>query len=150
MLASYLDQMNLSQRWTLLKLATGGMRVGLSARMAQLAIAEYYRRDIAEIEEIWPLLSPPYAELFDWLEGRTDRPSARGRAVFRPMMLAHPVDDASLDALSCDDWQIEWKWDGTHRLVGDGVVQLFSRSGDDMSASFPELVAPMGWKVRWQ
>ncbi len=64
-LASYLDQMNLSQRWTLLKLATGGMRVGLSARMARLAIAEYYRRDIAEIEEIWPLLSPPYAELFD-------------------------------------------------------------------------------------
>ena len=147
-LASYLDQMNLSQRWTLLKLATGGMRVGLSARMARLAIAEYYRRDIAEIEEIWPLLSPPYAELFDWLEGRTDRPSARGRAVFRPMMLAHPVDDASLDALSCDDWQIEWKWDGARiQLVSaeDGV-RLFSRSGDDMSASFPELVAPMGWK----
>ena len=40
----------------------------ICARMARLAIAEYYRRDIAEIEEIWPLLSPPYAELFDWLE----------------------------------------------------------------------------------
>ena len=73
-LASYLDQMNLLQRWTLLKLATGGMRVGLSARMARLAIEEYYRRDIAEIEEIWPLLSPPYAELFDWL-GRPYRPT---------------------------------------------------------------------------
>ncbi len=147
-LADYLDQMNLSQRWALLKLATGGMRVGLSARMARLAIAEYYRCDIAEIEEIWPLLTPPYAGLFDWLEGRAARPSAQGRAVFRPMMLAHPIDEASLDQISCDDWQIEWKWDGARiQLVSaeDGV-RLFSRSGDDMSASFPELVAPMSWK----
>ena len=82
-LASYLDQMNLSQRWTLLKLATGGMRVGLSARMARLAIAEYYRRDIAEIEELAIAKNPPYAVLFDWLEGRTDRPSARSQGSFQ-------------------------------------------------------------------
>jgi len=147
-LAGYLDQMNVSQRWALLKMATGGMRVGLAARMARLAIAEYYHRDIAEIEEIWPLLHPPYAELFDWLEGRAERPSAKGRAVFRPMMLAHPIDETRLDTLECNDWQVEWKWDGARiQLVSaEQGVKLFSRSGDDISASFPELAGPMEWK----
>ena len=147
-LAGYLNSMNLSQRWALLKLATGGMRVGLSGRMARLALAEHYQRDIAEIEEIWPLISPPYAELFDWLEGRAERPSAKGRAVFRPLMLAHPIDEARLDTLDCNNWQVEWKWDGARiQLVSAHQgVKLFSRSGDDISASFPELAVPMTWK----
>lgn len=147
-LASMLDKMNVSQRWALLKMATGGMRVGLSARLARLAIAESYDADITEIEEIWPLITPPYDGLFNWLEGRAERPSAQGRAVFRPMMLAHPIEDTTLAEMQLKEWQVEWKWDGARiQLVSaEQGVKLFSRSGDDMSAAFPELVQEMHWK----
>ena len=147
-LAAYLDVMTVSQRWACLKMATGGMRVGCSARMVRLALAEAYHADVAEIEEIWPLLTPPYTELFDWLEGRAERPSAEGRSVFRPMMLANPIEDSQLQELNLKDWQVEWKWDGARiQLVSsDEGVKLFSRSGDDMSAAFPELVTPMQWR----
>ena len=147
-LAGLLNQLPASQRWALLKMATGGMRVGVSARMARLALAEAYAADVAEIEEIWPLLSPPYDELFDWLDGRAERPQAGGRAVFRPMMLAHPLDDDELTQHMLQDYQVEWKWDGARiQLVSaeDGV-KLFSRSGDDISGAFPELVSNMSWK----
>ena len=148
LLAGYMDRLNVAERWALLKLATGGMRVGVSGRMARTALAQAFDKDIAEIEEIWPLISPPYDDLFDWLEGRTKRPEAEGRAVFRPMMLAHPIDEGMQEGFVPDDWQIEWKWDGARiQLVSaeDGV-RLFSRTGDDVSASFPELVTEMKWK----
>ena len=148
LLGNLLNRMTVSQRWAVLKMATGGMRVGLSARMARMAIAEAYQRDIAEIEEIWPLLEPPYDALFQWLDGHQERPSAQGRAVFRPMMLAHPLEEDMLDNLAIQDWQIEWKWDGARiQLVSaEQGVKLFSRSGDDMSLAFPELVQKMNWR----
>ncbi|MBL6605352.1 MAG: cisplatin damage response ATP-dependent DNA ligase [Alphaproteobacteria bacterium] len=149
LLAGYMDRLNVAERWALLKLATGGMRVGVSGRLARTALAQAFDKDIAEIEEIWPLISPPYDDLFDWLEGRAARPQADGRAVFRPMMLAHPVDEESMgEGFVPADWQVEWKWDGARiQLVSaeDGV-RLFSRTGDDISASFPELITEMSWK----
>ena len=78
LLAEWMNIMTTSERWALLKLATGGMRVGVSARMVRLALSEAYQEDVTEIEEIWPLISPPYHELFDWLEGRGLRPQSRG------------------------------------------------------------------------
>lgn len=137
-----------AQRWALLKLATGGMRVGVSARMVRLAIADAYDKPVEDIEEIWPILSIPYIELFDWLEGKAPRPNAEGRAVFRPLMLAHPLEEADLSKLNLTDYQIEWKWDGARvQLVSaDDSVRLFSRSGDEINASFPELVAPLDWR----
>ncbi len=40
-------------RHALLKLVTGGLRVGVSARIAKLALADYGRQPPAEIEELW-------------------------------------------------------------------------------------------------
>ncbi len=147
-LAGWMDRLNVAERWALLKLATGGMRVGVSGRLARTALAEAFEKDIGEIEEVWPLLSPPYDALFDWLEGRSGRPQAEGRAVFRPMMLAHPADDGLAENFTPDDWQVEWKWDGARIqfVSAEDGVRLFSRTGDDISASFPELVQDMAWK----
>jgi len=147
-LAVWMNGMQVSERWAVLKLATGGMRVGVSARLVRVALAQAYDRDVGEIEEIWPLLEPPYTELFDWLDGRAEKPDAAGRAVFHPVMLASPIDEKTLAALHLADWQIEWKWDGARiQLVSahEGV-KLFSRSGDDISSAFPELTRPMNWK----
>ena len=145
MMTSWLCAMDGRTRWALLKLATGGLRVGVSARLARLALAEAYDHDVADIEELWPLFEPPYSLLFDWLEGRAPRPNSDGKAVFRPVMLAHPLEANEVDALDFAAFQIEWKWDGARvQLVSaEEGVRLFSRSGDDISAAFPELVHPL-------
>ena len=82
-IATWLDQLDETARWGLLKLITGGMRVGVSARMVRLALAAAFVKTVEDIEEIWPLITPPYDDLFAWLDGTGPRPSAEGRAVFR-------------------------------------------------------------------
>ncbi|MCE2517794.1 MAG: cisplatin damage response ATP-dependent DNA ligase [Alphaproteobacteria bacterium] len=143
----WLDQLDETGRWGLLKLITGGLRVGVSARMLRLALAETYATPVEEIEEIWPLLAPPYDELFAWLEGRGAKPSADGRAVFRPLMLAHPIDDDTTSMISPSEYLAEWKWDGARVQLAsaeDGV-RLFSRSGDVINDAFPELTVALDW-----
>ena len=71
-----LDRLDAPGRHALLKLVTGGLRVGVSARLAKQALAEFGGVDPAEIEEIWHGQAPPYAALFAWLEGRGPRPAA--------------------------------------------------------------------------
>ena len=143
-----LDQMPEVQRWALLKLLTGGLRVGVSARMVRLAIAQTYGIDINEIEQVWPLIEPPYLELFNWLEGTSKKPEARGRAVFQPMMLAHPLLESDIAKMDFSAYQAEWKWDGIRiQLVSaKNGVRIFSRTGDDISNTFPELVQPLEWR----
>ena len=47
-----------------------------------------------DVELIWPGLAPPYLELFAWLEGRGEKPVNRDPAPFRPVMLAHAIEEA--------------------------------------------------------
>ncbi|MEO0810791.1 MAG: ATP-dependent DNA ligase, partial [Pseudomonadota bacterium] len=93
-LSGWLDRLDATGRWALLKLLTGALRVGVSARLAKLAVAQAWHRDVAEIEELWHGLTPPYTVLFQWLEGKAARPDVSQLPVFRPMMLAHPLEEA--------------------------------------------------------
>ena len=138
-LAALLDRLNASERYALLKLAMGGMRVGVSARLAKTAFAQAFAIDVSDVEEVWHALHPPYQALFDWAEGRAPRPTLDDAAYFRPFMLAHPLEDA---LPSLDDWLAEWKWDGIRiQIAGTGTeTRLFSRGGDEVSAAFPEIV----------
>ena len=52
-IAMRLDAMPASERYAYFKLATGALRVGVSARLARLALAEYGGLPLAEVEEIW-------------------------------------------------------------------------------------------------
>ena len=137
-LAAMLDHLDSSGRFALLKLATGALRVGISARLSKQALANAFDIDVEGVEEVWHGLRPPYPELFDWAEGRSGQPSVRDIPVFRPFMLAHPLDDARV---SLDDYAAEWKWDGIRiQLVhAGGETRLFSRTGDDISGSFPDI-----------
>ena len=76
-LARWLDALDETGRWALLKLVTGALRVGVSARLAKTAAAALGDKDVHEIELLWPGLTPPYTELFAWLEGRADKPSTQ-------------------------------------------------------------------------
>jgi len=140
--ADWLDRLDATGRWALIKFITGGLRIGLSARLAKTAVASLGKLDPDEVEEVWHALEIPYRGLFEWLEGKGPKPEARGRATFRPPMLAQPLEEEELAKLNPADFIAEWKWDGARvQIVGEGpLVRLYSRSGDEMTATFPEVV----------
>jgi DNA ligase 1 len=149
-LARWLDALDETGRWALIKLVTGGLRIGVSARLAKAAVAALADKDAHEIELIWPGLVPPYRELFAWLEGRAEKPDSGDPAPFRPPMLAHALDDADLQNLDASEFIAEWKWDGIrvqavaghadNKHGGHLIARLYSRTGEDISKSFPDLL----------
>jgi len=143
--ADWLDALDASSRFALLKLITGGMRVGVSARLVKVALAERYGKDIAEIEEAWPAVEPPYLAMFRWLEGAGPQPRSAEAPVFRPPMLANPLDEAELVGLDPARFRAEWKWDGIRvQLVATPAgTKLWSRGGEEIGQAFPEIVAAM-------
>ncbi|MBN8956310.1 MAG: cisplatin damage response ATP-dependent DNA ligase [Rhizobiales bacterium] len=145
-LARWLDALDATGRWALLKLITGGLRIGVSARLAKTAAAALGGKEADEVELIWPGLEPPYLDLFAWLEGRGEKPVARDPAPFRPVMLAHAIEEPELAALDPADFIAEWKWDGIRiqavsgtREDGARMTRLYSRTGEEISGSFPDI-----------
>ena len=146
LLAGWLDRLDETGRWALLKLITGALRVGVSARLAKTAVAELGGRAANEIEEIWHGLAAPYVELFAWVEGRGACPEAVDPAPFAPAMLAHPLEERDGEGITPEAYVAEWKWDGirvqaVRGVDADGgtVVRLYSRTGEDISGTFPDL-----------
>jgi DNA ligase 1 len=146
-LARWLDELDETGRWALLKLVTGAMRIGVSARLAKTAAAALGDKDPHDIELMWPGLAPPYLELFAWLEGRADKPVNLDPAPFRPVMLAHAIEDADFANLDAADFVAEWKWDGIRVQAvsgrderGNMLARLYSRTGEDITKSFPDLL----------
>ncbi|RYD47888.1 MAG: cisplatin damage response ATP-dependent DNA ligase, partial [Sphingomonadales bacterium] len=139
-LAEMLDRLEADERFALLKLAMGALRAGVSSRLAKTALAQAFDLDVEAVEEVWHGLTPPYDSLFGWAEGRSAQPTAQNVPVFRPFMLAHPLEETQV---SLQDYAAEWKWDGIRvqlvHVAGD--TRLYSRAGDDITHSFPEVAA---------
>ena len=143
LVSGWLDGLDATGRWALLKLITGGLRIGVSARLARVALGRAFDTAVEEIEEIWHAVDPPYGALFAWLADGADKPDVAGRPVFRPFMLAHPLEERT--DLDPADWLVEWKWDGIRVQLAarGGERRLYSRTGDDISAAFPDVLAAM-------
>src|SRR5690348_16026602 len=146
-LSRWLDELDETGRWALLKLVTGAMRIGISARLAKTAVAELGGKDPHDIELMWPGLAPPYLDLFAWLEGRGEKPINLDPAPFRPVMLAHALEETDFANLDPADYIAEWKWDGIRVQAVSGrdarghmLARLYSRSGEDITKSFPDLL----------
>jgi DNA ligase 1 len=146
-LTRWLDELDETGRWALLKLVTGAMRIGISARLAKTAAAELGDKDPHDIELMWPGLTPPYLDLFAWLEGRAEKPVNLDPAPFRPVMLAHAIEDDDFAGLDAAAFIAEWKWDGIRVQAVSGedghghmLARLYSRSGEDITKSFPDLL----------
>jgi DNA ligase-1 len=146
LIAEWLDGLDETGRWALLKLITSELRIGVSARLAKTALAQLGDVTPDEIEHVWHGLAPPYTELFAWVEGRGPRPESTDPAPFRPPMLAHPVDEEDFAKLDPAEFAAEWKWDGIRlqanagHLDGRHVRRIYSRTGEDVSGAFPDLV----------
>jgi DNA ligase-1 len=143
LLERWLDALDAGGRWALLKLLTGGLRVGVSARLAKQALAGMGDVPVADIEEVWHSQEPPYGDLFAWLEKRSERPSSDAPARFRPVMLAQAIDETSDFArYAAQDYAAEWKWDGIRVQAANekGQRRLYSRTGEDIAAAFPDVL----------
>jgi ATP-dependent DNA ligase len=149
-LAKWLDELDETGRWALLKLVTGALRIGVSARLAKTAAAAVGDKDVHEIELLWPGLAPPYSELFAWLEGRAEKPVNRDPAPFKPVMLAHAIELEDFAGLNAADFIAEWKWDGIRVQAVSGrnedrtvATRLYSRTGEDITPAFPDLLSAL-------
>ncbi|WP_112663792.1 cisplatin damage response ATP-dependent DNA ligase [Microvirga flavescens] len=146
-IAGWLDALDETGRWALLKLITRELRVGVSARLAKTAVAQLGGVDADEVELLWHGLEAPYENLFAWVEGRGPKPESKNPAPFRPPMLAHPIEDEDFGKFTATDFVAEWKWDGIRLQAAAGrapdgrmVRRIYSRTGDDVSRAFPDLV----------
>ena len=145
LIARWLDGLDANGRWALIKFLTGGLRVGVSARLAKTAVAGLGDVKIADIEEMWHGLAPPFEDLFAWVEGKGPKPAPQIEAPFRPVMLAQALDDSDLQKLDASDFRAEWKWDGIRvQAAAQGDTRrLYSRTGEDISRAFPDLLETM-------
>lgn len=171
-IAGWLDRLAPSERLGLLKLATGGLRVGVSQRLAKTALAAMRPDEpdvLDRIEEMWHGLEPPYVSLLQWLDDTAPPPQVDLTLAFRPMMLAHPLDstlytveerrdrlhesDVS-DTLTVErmeaklnpaEHSAEWKWDGIRiqAVSLNGEKRLYTRMGEEIGHSFPDVIANM-------
>ena len=158
LVAGWLDMLDPKGRWALIKMVTGGLRIGVSARLTKVALAEMGGVEPGEIEEIWHGLEPPYESLFDWLDGKAEKPSPDIAAPFRPVMLAHPLvtkdrrdDPDAIDPAMIDPeiFAAEWKYDGIRvQAVSErGTRRIYTRTGDDISHTFPDVLAAMDFEA---
>jgi DNA ligase-1 len=141
-LAGLLDRLDEAGRHALIKLATGALRIGISARLAKLAFAQAFCVPVEEVEEYWHGQAPPYADLFAWAAQGAPPPRTDELPLFRPFMLAHPLDETIIDLT---DYAAEWKWDGIRAQLVHvaGETRVYSRSGDDITGSFPDIAAAL-------
>jgi len=137
-----LDRLDSSGRFAFIKLATGAMRIGVSARLAKQALADLGGKDVTEIETLWHGLQPPYETLFTWLAGGGEKPVLATPAIFHSVMLANAVEEGDLAGLDPVNYAAEWKWDGIRvQLSRSGDRRkIYSRSGDDISGAFPDIL----------
>src|SRR6478736_2864576 len=125
--SAWFKQLDRLQRFILLKLLTGELRVGVSQTLVVRALAETASLETTAIAARLMGEWTPTPEWFTSVLSAEGSDDDRSRPY--PFFLAAPLEDdpASLGAL--DDWQIEWKWDGIRAqlIQRDGVVHLWSR-----------------------
>jgi DNA ligase-1 len=127
------------QRFILLKLLTGELRVGVSQTLVVRALAQASQipatTTAARLMGDWT----PSADWFSALVSHTATDDDRSRPY--PFFLASPLETGAATLGTLDDWLIEWKWDGIRaQLVKRrGAIQLWSRGEELITHRFPEI-----------
>jgi DNA ligase-1 len=129
------------ERFSFLKLVTGGFRVGVSQQLVTRAVAEV--SGIPEDVVAHRLMGAwePSGEFFERLVAADMRDADRSRPY--PFYLAYALE-GSLAVLGVpDEWLAEWKWDGIRAQVvrRAGEVYLWSRGEELLAGRFPEVEA---------
>jgi ATP-dependent DNA ligase len=129
------------QRFILLKLLTGELRVGVSQTLVVRALSQAAElpatTTAARLMGDWT----PTAEWFDGLQARERTDDDLSRPY--PFYLASPIEGEVAALGDPSEWMIEWKWDGIRaQLVRRaGRIHLWSRGEELITHRFPEIVA---------
>ncbi|WP_125075789.1 ATP-dependent DNA ligase [Pseudoxanthomonas sp. SGT-18] len=121
------------------KLLTGSLRVGVSQRLVQQALAELSGVDIARIAQRMLGAWTPDAAWMQHLLDPEEQPGDRQQPY--PFFLASPLEAEPGNLGPIDDWLLEWKWDGirVQLLRRAGEVALWSRGEERLDGRFPEI-----------
>ncbi len=128
----------------ILKIITGELRIGLKESLVEDAIAKAYEEPTATVQRVNMLLGDIGGTLLLAAEHRLGEARMR---LFHPIgfMLASPAADAEEAFQYFEHAQVEDKYDGIRAQAhcGSGQARLFSRTLDEVTGSFPELVGPL-------
>jgi len=133
-------QLPAGERLVFNKLLTGALRVGVSQRLVQQALAEWSGLDIARIAQRMLGEWVPTPGLLAQLLSPEELPLDRQQPY--PFFLASPLEGEPQERLGAiDDWLLEWKWDGIRLqlLRRQGEVALWSRGEERLDGRFPEI-----------
>ena len=130
-----------TERFVLNKLLTGALRVGVSARLVQLALADASGLAVERITERLSGKWQPSAEAFTALLADSGDTEATRAATPYPFYLASPLDGEPAALGEPPDWLAEWKWDGIRAqlLRRDDRLAMWSRGGEKLDGRFPEI-----------
>ena len=140
LLKSLLERATALEAKYILKIITGDLRIGLKESLVEEAIAKAYGEPLPSVQRANMLLGDIGGTLRLASEHRLDQARMR---LFHPIgfMLASPAADAEEAFQYFEHAQVEDKYDGIRAQAhcGGGQVRLFSRTLDEVTASFPEL-----------
>ncbi len=132
-----------AERFVLNKLLTGALRVGVSARMVALALADASGVAVERITRRLGGKWLPGAEAFMALISTLEDSGEDSAATPYPFYLASPLEGDPATLGDAEDWLAEWKWDGIRAqlLRRGGRSLIWSRGGEDLEGRFPEIEA---------
>ncbi|MEG2981630.1 MAG: ATP-dependent DNA ligase, partial [Stenotrophomonas sp.] len=133
-------QLASAERLVFNKLLTGALRVGVSQRVVQQALAEWSGLDIARIAQRMLGEWVPSPGLLATLLSADELPTDRQQPY--PFFLASPLEGDPAERLGAiGHWLLEWKWDGIRLqlLRRRGEVALWSRGEERLDGRFPEI-----------
>ena len=139
--SSWWSRLDRSQRFMLLKILTGELRVGVSQTLVVRALAQAADLPVTTVAA---RLMGEWAPTRDWFASvlsheHTDDDRSRPY----PFFLASPLEDPIESLGPRDEWLVEFKWDGIRAqlVCRGGNVHLWSRGEELITHRFPEIAA---------
>ncbi len=129
------------QRFVLLKMITGELRLGVSQTLVVRSLAQASGLPVATVAARLMGDWTPTPEWFGSLISPESTDVDQSRPY--PFFLASPLEEEVSTLGDPGDWILEWKWDGIRaQLVKrGGAVHLWSRGEEIITHRFPEIVA---------
>lgn len=129
----------------LVKLLAGDLRIGLKEGLVEDAVARAFNQPLADVARANMLLGDIGETA---VRGRANDLQEIGMRLFHPLkfMLATPAADlADIARTMPDEFLVEDKFDGIRAQahVQDGRVAIYSRTLDEITHRFPELIEPL-------
>jgi len=140
-LRAMLDRATQPEAKYIVKIITGDLRIGLKQSLVEEAIARAFKQPLEQVQRANMLLGDIGETLRLAAEGKLGEARLR---LFHPIgfMLASPVESAEEALGEFAKAAVEDKYDGIRAQahIRPGEARLFSRTRDEISESFPELI----------